>query len=120
MKILSNGDVSEIDVAEVVSVIADAIRQSALGGLDAPARAHTPIRSARSELVFTVGATPTAVGFRVYGRAPGLTIEQATVVHDRTTGKLLGVIVGNDSGRDALQASERSPRTHWPEPTQPA
>jgi ornithine cyclodeaminase len=98
VKILSNGDVSEIDVAEVISVMADAIRQSALGGLDSPPRAHAPVRSTRSELVFTVGATSTAVGFRVYGRAPGLAIEQATLVYDRATGKLLGVVVGNELG----------------------
>jgi len=98
VKILSNEDVSEVDAGDVIGVMTDAIRRSALGELDSPPRASAAVRSTGSELVFTAGATPTAVGFRVYGRMPGLPVEQATLVYDRTTWELLGIVVGNELG----------------------
>lgn len=96
--VLTDADVaSRLDAKTAVAWMRDALREAHAGRLHTPPRVSTDLGDGR--LIFTTGALQDEwYGYRSYdsfGSTPGA---QVVVVHDWSSGKLRGVVVGNEIG----------------------
>lgn len=99
LPILGDPEVRAVPVTAMISTIRDAIVAHDRGELEAPARARVDLPLlGDARLLFTVGGTRSAVGYRVYANGRDLAIQQVTIVHDRQSGELLGLIQGYEFG----------------------
>ena len=99
LPILGDDEVCAVPAATVISTIRDAIMAHERGELESPPRARVDLPMlGDARLLFTVGGTKTAVGYRVYANGRDLAVQQLTVVHDRQSGDLLGLIQGYQFG----------------------
>ncbi|MFC7225973.1 hypothetical protein N0B31_01045 [Salinirubellus salinus] len=104
MRLLTDDDVAALEPSEVVGAMERAVRLHATGELRAPPRWSVEAVGAGGneppgDLVFTCGATPEAIGFRVYetlGSGEGHT--QLTAVWDGQNGRFRGLVEGHRLG----------------------
>lgn len=104
MRILHDDDVAALPPGEYAATMERAVRTHAAGELRAPPRwsveavGHDGDETS-GDLVFTCGATPDAIGFRVYetlGAGEGHT--QLTAVWDGRSGRFRGIVEGHRLG----------------------
>jgi ornithine cyclodeaminase/alanine dehydrogenase len=104
MRLLTDDDVAALAPSEAVATMERAVRAHAAGDLRAPPRWSVEAVGAGGneppgDLVFTCGATPEAIGFRVYetlGTGEGHT--QLTAVWDGRDGRFRGLVEGHGLG----------------------
>ncbi len=84
------------NMAHLVEVCADAIDADADDRLVAPPRHSVDFGDGR--LVFTTGGLADTVGFRAYDTFPESRQDQVVAVWDRSTGTLIGIVVGDQVG----------------------
>jgi alanine dehydrogenase len=86
--------------ARVVEAIERALRLHATGDLHAPPRFGVDAVGDDGAIVFTAGASPDAIGFRVYETFPSSAGDrgQLVAVWDGRTGEFRGVVAGNRIG----------------------
>ncbi|GAA3184577.1 MULTISPECIES: ornithine cyclodeaminase family protein [Streptomyces] len=99
MKLLTDAHVRErLGPARTVDLMRHLLREAWRGRLLAPARAHAGLGT--GAVTVTAGAAGDLYGYRVYDSLPheGHTADQVVAVHDRATGRLLGLVVGSELG----------------------
>lgn len=96
MQLLTDQDITAISPAKTVGWIREAVKLHGSGALESPARVSAKL--AQGKLTFTAGADPRLFGFRSYDTLPTTAGEQVTVVHERDTGRVAAIHIGNDLG----------------------
>lgn len=96
MQLLTDQDITAISPAKTVGWIREAVKLHGSGALESPARISAQL--AQGKLTFTAGADPRWYGFRSYDTLPTTAGEQVTVAHERDTGRVAAIHVGNDLG----------------------
>lgn len=95
--VLHDGDLCNMEAARVaVAAAREAVLAHGRGALVAPPRYEVTFEA--GTLVFTVGGTSEAVGFRAYDTFPDSRQDQVVAVWNTATGKLQGLAVGSMLG----------------------
>lgn len=92
-KLLTDEQVRGFPAADAVAVMLRTLRAHGSGQLAAPPRLHADVGA--DTMTFTVGALPDIYGYRAYDSLGG---SQVVVVHDRDTGAVRHIAVGNALG----------------------
>lgn len=92
-KLLTDEQVRGFPAADAVAVMLRTLRAHGSGQLAAPPRLHADVGA--ETMTFTVGALPDSYGYRAYDSLGGA---QVVVVHDRDTGAVRHIAVGNALG----------------------
>jgi ornithine cyclodeaminase len=97
MLILADADLQTSEVMQAaLPAVREAVELHRRGALVAPPRHE--VSFGPGSLVFTIGGTELAPGFRVYETFPGSRQDQLVAVWDGTSGSLQGLIVGQRLG----------------------